>query len=139
LQVFVVWVMDVFMPPRESRSVPPKRVGRSPCPIACGLDIFGDRWSLLLVRDMVFGAERFRDFLSAPERIPTNILADRLERLVRQGIIESCPARDGTKRTGYRLTAKGHALRPVLEAMRDWGLAWVPGSRALIGGDGATI
>ncbi len=102
---------------------------RSPCPVACGLDIFGDRWTLLVVRDLVLGAERFKDFAASPERIPTNLLADRLERLLRAGVIEQTAASDGTKHAAYRLTKKGSALEPVLAAMRDWGLAWEKGTR----------
>jgi len=105
---------------------------RSPCPIACSLDIFGDRWSLLIIRDLIFGRTRFRDFISSPEAIPTNILSDRLERLLKQEIIEQIPATDGTKRLAYQLTSKGKALRPVLKAIRDWGLEWEEGTRALL-------
>lgn len=102
---------------------------RSPCPVACSLDLFGDRWTLLVVRDLFLGRARFKEFTAAPEGIPTNILAERLERLLAHGIIEQIPAEDGTKRLAYRLTEKGQALRPVLKAMRDWGLAWVEATR----------
>ena len=104
---------------------------RSPCPVACSLDIFGDRWSLLIVRDLFFGRTRFKDFTAAPEGIPTNILTDRLERLLVHRVIEQIPAEDGTKRLAYRLTEKGKALRPVLKAMRDWGSAWDKSTRVL--------
>jgi DNA-binding HxlR family transcriptional regulator len=104
---------------------------RSPCPVACSLDIFGDRWTLLIVRDLFFGRTRFRDFTASPEGIPTNILADRLERLLAHGVAEQIPAEDGTKRLAYRLTEKGGALRPVLKAMRDWGLAWDKSTRVM--------
>src|SRR5579862_2272857 len=106
---------------------------RSPCPVACSLDIFGDRWTLLIVRDLLFGRTRFKDFTASPEGIPTNILAERLERLLAQGVAEQIPAEDGTKRLAYRLTEKGEALGPVLKAMRDWGLAWDKSTRDLIG------
>ena len=104
---------------------------RSLCPVACGLDIFGDRWTLLVVRDLFHGRARFKDFTASPEGIPTNILAERLERLLALGIIEQIPAEDGTKRLAYRLTEKGKTLGPVLKAMRDWGLAWDKSTRAL--------
>ena len=97
---------------------------RSACPVACSLDIFGDRWTLLVVRDLLFGRTRFKDFTASPEGIPTNILADRLERLLAHGVVEQMPAEDGTKRLAYRLTEKGKTLGSVLKAMRDWGLAW---------------
>jgi len=97
---------------------------RSLCPVACSLDIIGDRWTLLIVRDLFFGRTRFKDFTASPEGIPTNILTDRLKRLLAHGIIEQIPAEDGTKRLAYRLTKKGKELGPMLKAMRDWGLAW---------------
>jgi DNA-binding HxlR family transcriptional regulator len=89
----------------------------------------GDRWTLLIVRDLMLGRSRFRDFSASPEGIPTNILTDRLERLLEHNIIEQIPAHDGTKRLAYRLTEKGRALRPLLKAMRDWGLAWDKSTR----------
>src|SRR5947208_16671511 len=76
---------------------------RSPCPVACTLDIIGDRWSLLVIRDLFLGRSRFRDFASAPEAIPTNILSERLERLLEHGMIEQIPAQDGTRRLAYQL------------------------------------
>jgi len=111
-----------------------KRAGvdrRSPCPIACSLDILGDRWTLLVIRDLVLGRTRFRDFTASPEGIPTNILSERLERLLRHGIVEQIAAHDGTKRFAYRLTQKGESLRPVLKAVRDWGLAWDKTTRVM--------
>ena len=104
---------------------------RSPCPVACSLDILGDRWTLLVIRDLFLGRERFRDFAASPEGVPTNILSERLERLLDQNIIEQTPAADGTKRSAYRLTKKGRALGPVLAAMRDWGLKWEKGTRVM--------
>lgn len=113
-------------PPAAKKSVP----RRSPCPVACSLDIVGDRWTLLIVRDLLLGRTRFRDFTASPEGIPTNILSERLERLLRHGIVEQIPAPDGTKRFAYLLTTKGRALRPILKAMRDWGLEWDKTTRA---------
>ena len=105
---------------------------RSPCPVACSLDIFGDRWTLLVIRDLFFGRTRFKDFAASPEGIPTNILSERLERLLARGIVKQIPAEDGTKRLAYRLTKKGKALGPILKAMRDWGLAWDKSTRVQI-------
>lgn len=113
---------------REKKGVAPRR---SPCPVACSLDIFGDRWTLLIVRDLFLGRTRFKDFTAAPEAIPTNILSDRLERLMAHGIIEQIPAEDGTKRLAYRLTEKGKDLGPILKAMRDWGLSWDKSTRVM--------
>ena len=92
---------------------------RSICPLACGLDVFGGKWTLLVVRDLLFGDKRFKDFAAAPERIPTNLLSDRLARLLSHGIIEHVPPPDGSKHLAYRLTTKGEALRPILASMRD--------------------
>lgn len=117
------------MSPKRPKESPAKR---SVCPVACSLDFLGDRWTLLVVRDLMFGRSRFKDFSASPEGIPTNILSERLERLVRHKLAERIPAADGTKRLAYCLTEKGKALRPVLEAMRDWGLTWEPGTQALI-------
>ncbi len=105
---------------------------RSPCPVACVLDICGDRWTLLVIRDLMFGRSRFKDFSASPEGIPTNILSDRLNRLLRHGLAEQVPAEDGTMRLGYRLTEKGRSLGPVLEAMRDWGVKWEPSTKAMM-------
>lgn len=106
---------------------------RSPCPLACSLDIIGDRWTLLVIRDLMLGRSRFKDFSASPEGIPTNILSERLDRLQQHAIIEQMPAQDGTKRLAYRLTGKGRALGPLLKAMRDWGLKWEKDTRALAG------
>ncbi len=102
---------------------------RSPCPVACGLDLLGDRWTLLVVRDLLLGAERFKDFAASPERIPTNLLAERLARLLKHGVVEQTAAADGSRHPAYRLTAKGRALGPVVIALREWGLAWEKGTR----------
>jgi DNA-binding HxlR family transcriptional regulator len=110
---------------------------RSPCPVACSLDILGDRWTLLVVRDLFLGRSRFKDFAASPEGIPTNILSDRLVRLQEHDIIKQIPAADGTKRSAYQLTEKGRALGPMLKAVRDWGLKWEKGTRLLaIAGSG---
>jgi DNA-binding HxlR family transcriptional regulator len=108
-----------------------ENVRRSPCPVACALDIMGDRWTLLIIRDLVLGRTRFREFSASPEGIPTNILTDRLERLLENKIVKLIPAEDGTKRFAYQLTKKGNALMPILKAMRDWGLKWEPGTQAM--------
>ncbi len=122
------------MPQKPSKK-PKSKAGdllRSLCPVACALDIVGDRWTLLVIRDLMFGRSRFKDFSASPEGIPTNILSERLDRLLRHGLAEQVPAEDGSLRLGYSLTEKGRSLAPVLEAMRDWGLKWQPGTQALI-------
>lgn len=105
---------------------------RSPCPVACSLDVIGDRWTLLIIRDLLLGRTRFKDFSASPEGIPTNILAERLERLLAHRVVEQIPAEDGSKRLAYRLTEKGKALGSVLKALRDWGLAWDKSTRVLL-------
>ncbi len=100
---------------------------RSGCPVNVSLEVFGDRWSLLIVRDlMVRGFQTFRDFEHAGEGIATNILSDRLRRLGRAGIIqaERDPA-DG-RRKKYRLTEKGIDLAPVLLELLIWGATHEP-------------
>jgi len=114
----------------SSRSVSAGR--RSPCPVACTLDVLGDRWTLLVIRDLFLGRTRFKDFEESPEGIPTNILSERLERLLAAEIVEQVPVGEGAKRFGYRLTGKGKALGPVLVAIRDWGLKWEKGTRVML-------
>lgn len=104
---------------------------RSPCPVACSLDLIGDRWTLLVVRDLMMGAERFKEFTASPEGIPTNILSDRLARLLDKGVVVQVAAADGSRHPAYRLTEKGRELIPILGAMRDWGLKWEPGTHVM--------
>ena len=101
---------------------------RSPCPIACSLDLFGDKWTLLVIRDLLLGRSRFKDFAASPEGIPTNILSERLERLQESGVIETHPSGEGSTRLAYHLTEKGAALRPVLRSIKNWALDWEPGT-----------
>ena len=103
---------------------------RSPCPIANTLDILGDKWTLLVVRDLFAGKSTYGEFQSSPERIPTNILADRLKRLVRYGIVAKTPYQQNPVRYGYTLTSAGRSLAPVLEAMLKWGKSNIAGTRA---------
>jgi DNA-binding HxlR family transcriptional regulator len=95
---------------------------RSRCPVACTLDVLGDRWSLLVVRDLLRGKHRFGDMLGSSESIPSNILAERLKRLKGKGIVRAKRYSSTPPRLEYFLTAKGEELRPVLRAMVDWGV-----------------
>lgn len=106
-----------------------KLPGRSPCPIACSLDLIGDKWTLLVVRDLMRGRTTFKDFMGAPEKIATNILTDRLNKLVEHGIAERL-IEDSEARPTYRLTEKGQSLFPVLKAVADWGLKNLEGTEA---------
>ena len=105
---------------------------RSPCPIACTLDLLGDKWTLLVVRDLASGKSLFKEFCASPERIATNILTDRLNRLVKHGLAEKYAATEPPGREAYRLTAKGQTLLPVLGALVDWGLKNIKGTDARI-------
>jgi len=104
----------------ESRKKRIEKKFRSPCPVACALDVFGDRWTLVVVRDLVMGKSRYGEFLASPEGIPTNILADRLKQLEEFGIIRKEPYQERPLRHRYILTEKGGELAPVLRAMADW-------------------
>ena len=100
----------------------PSRARRSRCPVACTLDVLGDRWSLLVVRDLVRGKRRYAEFLASPEGIPTNILADRLKRLAAKNVIRARRYSEHPPRLEYALTEKGEELRPILRAMVEWGI-----------------
>ena len=110
--------------PATLTSVPAasSRPRRSRCPVACTLDLLGDRWTLLVVRDLVRGKRRFAQFLESSERIPTNILADRLKRLKAAGVVSAVTYQERPPRMEYRLTAKGEDLRPLMREMVYWGV-----------------
>jgi DNA-binding HxlR family transcriptional regulator len=90
------------------------------CSIARSLELVGDRWTLLIVRDLIFGLTRFDEFLESLG-IASNVLADRLNRLVDEGIAERVPYSERPQRFEYRLTPKGRELGPVLLALMQWG------------------
>ena len=95
---------------------------RSRCPIAYSLDVIGDRWTLLILRDLAFKDRRyFQDFLGASEKISTNILTDRLRRLERWKLIEGHPDPSDGRRIRYFLADDGLDLIPVLLEMTIWG------------------
>ncbi len=103
-------------------------LGRSTCPVACTLDVVGDRWTLLVIRDLLSGSKRYGDLLASAEHIPTNILAARLKRLEREGLLERAPYNEHPPRYDYRLTAKGRGLGRAIDALATWGLAHVAGT-----------
>jgi len=103
-----------------------RRDARSPCPIASTLDILGDRWSLVIVRDMFLGRKRFAEFLESPERITTSVLSDRLASLEAAGLVARRPYQQHPPRYEYRLTAQGRALQPVLQEICRWGNRTMP-------------
>lgn len=95
---------------------------RSGCPVSVSLEIFGDRWSLLVIRDlMVRGYRTFKEFLNSGEGIATNILADRLEKLEGAGILSAEADDKDARRVNYRLTDKGIDLAPALLELLIWG------------------
>jgi DNA-binding HxlR family transcriptional regulator len=94
--------------------------GDALCPIARSLDVIGDWWSLLIVRNALMGTRRFSDF-QKQLGVAKNILASRLRTLTAENILTSVPASDGGAYKEYELTAKGRALFPVLVALRQWG------------------
>jgi DNA-binding HxlR family transcriptional regulator len=102
---------------------------RSPCPVANALDVVGDRWTLLVIRDLFAGKRRFGDFLRSPEHIPTNVLAERLKRLEHAGLMASVPYQERPRRLEYHLTPRGRELSPILDALAVWGLVQFPGTR----------
>lgn len=97
-----------------------KRMNTARCPVARALDVIGDRWSLLIVRDAFDGISRFGDF-QASLGVARNILASRLKALVEEGVLQAQPASDGTAYQQYVLTPKGQALFPVIVGLRQWG------------------
>jgi len=100
----------------------PKSRRRSGCPVSVCLEVFGDSWSLLIVRDlMVRGYRTFKEFHQAGEGIATNVLADRLQKLEGAGIIVSEPVQSDRRRVNYRLTEKGIDLAPALLELLLWG------------------
>ena len=104
---------------------------RSGCPIASTLDLVGDKWSLIIVRDMVTGKKRFGEFMASPEGIKTNILTSRLRRMEEAGLVERRAYQSKPPRFEYVLTHRGEELLPVLQEMCRWGNkfvndTWIP-------------
>jgi DNA-binding HxlR family transcriptional regulator len=104
---------------------------RSGCPIASTLDIVGDKWTLVILRDMLNGKARFGEFLDSPEHITTNILTDRLRMMEATGLVKRALYQPRPKRYQYVLTRRGRDLHPVLQEMCRWAnqhmpQTWVP-------------
>jgi len=104
------------------------------CPIARTLDIIGERWTLLILREFVLGRTRFSEFLEQLSGIPATVLSDRLKKLERHGLAERVVYSQHPLRAEYHLTAKGESLKPVLLAIGAWGLDHIltPNERALV-------
>src|SRR3981081_1062571 len=107
---------------------------RSECPLNASVEMLGDRWSLLILRDMMLrGSRTYKEFLECDEGIATNILADRLRKLVAYGIITTEPDPSDGRKVIYLLTAKGIDLAPVLTEMVLWAAAHEEtGNQALV-------
>ncbi|HEU4759347.1 MAG TPA: helix-turn-helix domain-containing protein [Dehalococcoidia bacterium] len=107
-----------------------------PCPIARTLDIVGDRWTILIVRDLFLGKTRFQEFLASSPGMPPKLLSDRLKRLEGYRLVERSIYSQHPLRAEYRLTQKGRTLEPVISAMVSWGLEHTfddePGMRAAV-------
>jgi len=105
---------------------------RSACSISCALEIIGDRWTLLIIRDILFGESKsFGDFRSSPERIATNILSNRLEKLVSYGILKKSVNKENRLKYDYELTDIGLGLEPIIRAIGEWGHTTIDGSRSI--------
>ena len=118
----------------NARAKEAKTPRRSVCPVAGTLDIVGDRWSLLIVRDMRAGKRTYGEFAASPEGIPTNILADRLRRLEEAGIVEREVYQEHPPRYAYVLTEKGRELGDILRAFARWGKKHIPSTLTLTEG-----
>lgn len=100
---------------------------RSDCPISCSLDIWGDKWSLLIIRDLMFSRKcRYSDFLKSAEGIATNILATRLQALEENQIIEKSDDSNSTSKGFYKLTSRGIDLLPILIEIGLWSEKYFP-------------
>ena len=113
-----------------ARKLPAGLARRSDCPIATALDLLGDRWSLLLVRDIgLFGKHRNKDFQQGREAIPSNILAQRLKHLVATGLVEKRPYQARPPRYEYHLSRAGRDLVPILRQLALWSTRHIEGVR----------
>jgi len=109
---------------------------RSGCPVSLGLDIFGDRWTLLIVRDLMFtGKRHFREMLCSEEGISSNILADRLQMLLAEGIVTRTEDARHRQKVVYSLTEKGIDLLPILMQISRWSSKHRPVSEAYLGAE----
>ncbi len=117
--------------PKRSPKNQVKAIGfkRSDCPLACALDIVGDEWSLLIVRDILFGCSRVEEFLEAGEGIPRQLLASRLRHLEKAGIIRKMLSPSTPLHHTYHLTEMGLSLSPTIVALVKWGRANILGTR----------
>ncbi len=93
---------------------------RSGCPISVALDLLGDKWSLLIIRDLIKGKSTFGDLLKSPEGIASNILANRLNKLVSVGLIQRQQQERDKRKIYYSLTNQGKRLEPIISELKHW-------------------
>jgi DNA-binding HxlR family transcriptional regulator len=120
-----------------SHAMLPKSERRSPCPVACTLDVLGDRWTLLVIRDLMLGKRYFDEFRDSPEGIATNILSARLARLCEFKLARRLEDQQDKRRVGYELTPAGWALKPLLLEAVKWGMQHIRGTRLMSGSERA--
>ena len=101
---------------------------RSNCAIACTLDLIGDKWTLLIIRDLFFGKSRYKEFQESAEKIPSNILAARLQKLDEAGLISKTPYQERPVRYEYLLTDTGRSLGSVIKSILNWAGKHLPGT-----------
>lgn len=101
---------------------------RSGCPIVNGLDIFGDKWTLVILRDLLCGKETYTELADSPEKIPTNRLAERLKMLEAEKMLVKKQYQSKPKRYKYLLTKKGKDTLPILQEIAKWGNGYVKGT-----------
>ncbi|XOV87984.1 MAG: winged helix-turn-helix transcriptional regulator [Pseudomonadota bacterium] len=107
---------------------------RSPCPIARSLDLLGDKWTLIIMRDaLYFDRRTFADFCGSSEHIPTNLLSDRLKRLVEMELLEKVPYQHNPTRYEYVPTKKGQSIRPILKSLSTFGQEHLGGRKPSLG------
>lgn len=110
--------------------LPASTARRGPCPVASALDLVGDKWTLLIIRDIgFFSRHRNKDFQQGVEKIPSNILANRLKFLLEKKLLRKQAYQDNPLRYEYFLTDAGKELLPVIKALAEWGAKNVAGTR----------
>lgn len=105
-----------------------KNAWRSVCPITNTLDLLGDKWTLIIIRDLFLGKTNYSEFQDSPEGIPTNILAARLKKMLENEIISKEAYQQKPVRYAYTLTSKGKTLAPIVKEIVKWGLKNIPGT-----------
>ena len=106
---------------------------RSDCPLSCGLEVFGDKWTLLIVRDMfMFGKKNFKEFIISDEKIATNILTNRLQKMLQNGLILKEIDKRNKLIINYSLTEKGFDLAPVAAAVLNWGKIYISDTKDVV-------